>query len=1562
MEVPSLDDATTVTYANPDGTMTAHLSAGPVRVQQNGQWVPVDPTLVATGGTVAPKAVAGAPSFAGALGAGGGTLASVGVGSNRLAYRWPGALPAPTLSGNTATYPNVVPNGDLVLTATTRGFEVSLLLHKAPAAALNLRLPVSAGGLTLAQAGNGDLNLTDPTGKTVAHAPAPTMCAATNDARSGLPNRCQPVSSTLVAGPAGQELDITPDQSWLTDPATTYPVTLDPATNLSDTLDDYVSSAYASTNYDGSAELHVGSYNGGADKSRTFVQVNDSAIKGQSVTSATLNAYEIWSYSCTDTEMIVEGAYGMGPGRTWNTQPGVDGHRWGDSYFHGGYSGCPSTAGWKAIPITGLVQGWSGNGAASPEALAMLAPNETDDNQWKRFNSGNTTTGPYVSVDYAAPVVVPATPTGLAADDTSTYTPRLSGAVSSPAGGGLNNYFYVSSAGTTSPDVINGALVSAGSGSRAAYTIPTGKLHAGDTYTWHMKSCNASACSPDTASQSFTVDPLLGIGDRPFFHYDIHKLTDRFAVKANIASGNLLAQASDLKVPGLNGDLNVGRTYNSRTLATGRTRLGGYGTGYGWQMNASSDYRVQRQADGAVSVDFPDGFVGQYTLGCGGYCTPAGLDADLTHNSSANTYTLTDHRSQQNAHFDAAGTLIGDTDRNGNTVAYGYSTCNNQPQVATITGTRGDSSGRKVTVNYDAGCNRTGLTQTGSDGTSRSTTIGQDTALDVTSFRDAAGGTYSLGYDTSHNLTSITTPGGHSTAIGYDGMHRVTQLVQDTAGIKATTSYGYVSPTETDVTDPNGHTTKYTIDVYGRVTKTVDALGHTQSAAFNPDNNVSSFAGAAGTTTFGYVNNNESPSSTTGPLGAASSTAYANTSPSTQYLPTSTTNSDGVKNSFSYDGPGNQSATSGGPSTSPDESYVHHNANGTSDFTTEPGNKGKGSSAPANCTRPAADGGGVDNCTHSTYDALGNLVSTVPPDGNSLRAEARTYDGFGRLHTATTGRALTTTYSYDNLDRVTALSYSDPKTPALVYGYGSDGELNTRTDATGTTAYTYDNLHRLTGKTATGGASYQLGYTYDRVGNLDTLTDGRGTTSYTYDRVNLLTRLVEGKTGNSDLFAYNNDNHRTDTWYNASGFTLDAGYHPSIPTGFAGHVHSTLDSANRLTGLKTTRSSADTSRVSDLTYTYKNASGGDTNSRHAVTDNLTAQTTTYGFDSAGRLTSAATSGGGPAYGYCYDPNGNLTVQAASAVTCGSTPANHAYNSANQLTDSTTGYDADGNLTSSPTSTPALDSLVYNGAGQNTAVTPHGAASADNLTYAGPDQGERASADTTSYANGPAGVQSATAPTSTSYYERDPGGTLIAAQTTIGTTTTETYYYFDGIGSVLGMLDPSGKQVATYTYDPYGGHANVGNGEASDSTQANANLWRYASGQADATTGLTKFGVRYYDPSGGRWTQLDPLQHLLDLRQGNRYGYAGSDPINNTDPRGADDVSSSLPQLNGCVTADGNPVVGCVPATGNYTQGECTFEVYLVGLFAAPIRTYGSLVAATGGYVISTALCGSFPKS
>ncbi len=219
------------------------------------------------------------------------------------------------------------------------------------------------------------------------------------------------------------------------------------------------------------------------------------------------------------------------------------------------------------------------------------------------------------------------------------------------------------------------------------------------------------------------------------------------------------------------------------------------------------------------------------------------------------------------------------------------------------------------------------------------------------------------------------------------------------------------------------------------------------------------------------------------------------------------------------------------------------------------------------------------------------------------------------------------------------------------------------------------------------------------------------------------------------------------------------------------------------------------------------------------------------------------------------------------------------------------------MTSSPNGNPSLSTLAYNGYGQTTRITPSGQA-ADTFSYAGPSQGERTGQGTsgasTSYVNGLTGVQSQATGTSSTLYERDPNGTLLSAQTTTSTTTTSSYFYFDGTGSVIGLLDDTGKQVAKYTYDPYGGHATVSGAEAADTSIATANIWRYARGQYDPATGLTKFGVRYYDPSGGRWTQLDPLQHLLDLRQGNRYSYAGSDPINNTDPTGAcsfDDVFS-----------------------------------------------------------------------
>ena len=64
---------------------------------------------------------------------------------------------------------------------------------------------------------------------------------------------------------------------------------------------------------------------------------------------------------------------------------------------------------------------------------------------------------------------------------------------------------------------------------------------------------------------------------------------------------------------------------------------------------------------------------------------------------------------------------------------------------------------------------------------------------------------------------------------------------------------------------------------------------------------------------------------------------------------------------------------------------------------------------------------------------------------------------------------------------------------------------------------------------------------------------------------------------------------------------------------------------------------------------------------------------------------------------------------------------------------------------------------------------------------------------------------------------------------------------------------------------------------------------FAGGIHDPFTGLTRFGVRYYDPPTGRWTQPDPLGYLAGT---NLYEYAAGDPVNRVDPLGLETTGTS----------------------------------------------------------------------
>ncbi|XVV15906.1 hypothetical protein ACQP2X_16610 [Actinoplanes sp. CA-131856] len=114
-------------FANPNGSYTLETSAVPRRVRgSGGSWAAVDTTLRSDGGRVRPLATAADLDFAAA---GAGAMARIATAGGALALTAPWTLPAPVLSGSRATYADVLPGVDLVLSARPEGFAETLVVR-----------------------------------------------------------------------------------------------------------------------------------------------------------------------------------------------------------------------------------------------------------------------------------------------------------------------------------------------------------------------------------------------------------------------------------------------------------------------------------------------------------------------------------------------------------------------------------------------------------------------------------------------------------------------------------------------------------------------------------------------------------------------------------------------------------------------------------------------------------------------------------------------------------------------------------------------------------------------------------------------------------------------------------------------------------------------------------------------------------------------------------------------------------------------------------------------------------------------------------------------------------------------------------------------------------------------------------------------------------------------------------------------------------------------------------------------------------------------------------------
>ncbi|WP_157440113.1 RHS repeat-associated core domain-containing protein [Actinokineospora inagensis] len=517
-------------------------------------------------------------------------------------------------------------------------------------------------------------------------------------------------------------------------------------------------------------------------------------------------------------------------------------------------------------------------------------------------------------------------------------------------------------------------------------------------------------------------------------------------------------------------------------------------------------------------------------------------------------------------------------------------------------------------------------------------------------------------------------------------------------------------------------------------------------------------------------------------------------------------------------------------------------------------------SSPTGVVTSRTDANG--NQTRFDYDSAGNLITVTPPA--PLGVTRYGYDSLSRITSITDGAGKKVDYAYDKLDRVVAISSGGTVLQANTYD--GNGNLITRATPTVTTAFTYDTYpigSLPTSAQRTQGTSVEtVSYTYDKAGNLKTLADPAGTATYTYDAANRLTSLADAF-GQTTTFTYDNADHRT-------GITWPG----------AGTQTNTYDTAGRLTALSVKNTGG--TELIKATYNYKTSGGADSDLLQSKT--IAGVTTDYTYDTQRHLTKAGSAT------FTVDKADNITNLAGAALTV---------NVVNQLTGNgsqTFGYNSAGDLTSVTNPTTAHEYSVTN---QLVRSTTSGAqtfvASYDTVDQSQPRTIAEPGTDHV-FSQTALGTSSVVRGGTRTSVSRDPDGALITEKIGTGRYNVVTDYQ----GSVLGLVDTAGAVAATYTYSPYGVTTATG-------SAANTNPFRYLGGYT-LVNGQSVFGYRYYTPTLGRFTNPDPTN-----RERNAYAYAGSDPINNSDPTGG----SFLSTVGGIVgTAAGAALVaaGCA-ATG-----------------------------------------------
>jgi RHS repeat-associated protein len=729
------------------------------------------------------------------------------------------------------------------------------------------------------------------------------------------------------------------------------------------------------------------------------------------------------------------------------------------------------------------------------------------------------------------------------------------------------------------------------------------------------------------------------------------------AEPVNTLTGAYTTQVTDLQLPGIGVPFAWTRSYTSSDTTSGRL-------GPGWTDSYAASLAIQPNGDVILHGD--EGQQVYYTLQPDGSFTGA-RGAQSVLSAEGGGYKLV-RRDQVVYLFDAQGHLTSEKDRNSQGLTFAY---DGQGQLQTIT----DSVNRQIAITYLNGLvNRVTLP----DG--RYVEYGY-TNGQLTSVRDARGGTTQYTYDAGGRLATIVD----------QNQHQVVRNVYDPTSGRVTDQYDALNHHSTFAWDPATQTSTFTDarsnqwkDVYSGnlLVKRIDPLQNQTQFAYDSELNLAKVTDARGNATTmvydaaGNLVSRKAPA----PLSYLETWTYNDKNDPLTYK-------DGRGNTtdYGYDTNGSLTSVTGpdpdgaGPLARPVTTYGR-DPGGTGLLTSITDPRGKQTSftyTNGDLTQIQTQ---LGNRTTMGYDGSGRMTSLVDPrgyasgnnpaeytwaytynDANQLRTQTDPlanltelqYDPAGNLLFRKDANLHQTDYAYDDANHLSSVTAPDPDgggpqpRPITQYAYDNVGNLQTRTDANQhQTVYEYDAANRLTKATAPGNRVWTYGYDgnanvtqlVDANGNA-TPTTGDGQTTYGYDALNRLTSLDYADTTPDVTFTYDGNGNRTQMTDGAGSET---------------YVYDTL---NRLTSV--TRGSDAFSYAYDLvnlisaTYPGQPAvSYGYDDDERLASAGPSGQTTSYAYDEAGNLKQTTLpSGNGYVETRTYDRAGRLTdVKSAKGAT------------------------------------------------------------------------------------------------------------------------------------------------------------------------------------------------------------------------------------------------------------------------------------------------------------------------